>query len=383
MGLKTKRILALGAAAGAVGLVFSAPAQAQSDNANPRAGEKIADSYICVFNDSTVSRADTPGEARRLVNANGGQLKHVYSRSIRGFSTNMAAPALERMQRLSPNIAYCEQDQVVTIDQGRGRPGGGGGGSTPPPQETPWGITRVNGGGSGNFGTAWVIDSGIDLDHPDLDVDVGRSTYFTGKNPDDQNGHGTHVAGTIAALDNSIGVIGVAPGAKVVAVRVLDRRGSGSTSGVIAGVDYVAANGSPGDVANMSLGGGISTSLDNAVVAAASSGVRFVLAAGNESQNANNSSPARANGNNIYTISAFAEGDSFASFSNYGNPPVDYAEPGVAITSTWKDGGYNTISGTSMAAPHMAGILLHGNPSTYVTVSGDRDSNPDVIGVVN
>lgn len=383
MGLTSKRIWALGVAAGAVGLVMAAPAQAQSENANPRAGEKIADEYICVFNNTDVSRANTPGEARRLVNANGGQLKHVYTRSIRGFSTHMAAPALERMQRLSPNIAYCEQDQVVSIDQGRGRPGGGGGGDTSPAQETPWGITRVNGGGAGNFATAWVIDSGVDLDHPDLNVDTGRSTYFTGKSPDDENGHGTHVAGTIAAIDNSIGVIGVAPGAPVVAVRVLDRRGSGSTSGVIAGVDYVAANGSNGDVANMSLGGGISTALDNAVIAAASTGVRFSLAAGNESQNANNSSPARANGPNIYTISAFAQGDSFASFSNYGNPPVDYAEPGVAITSTWKGGGYNTISGTSMAAPHFAGILLQGSPRTDGTVSGDRDSTPDVIGVVN
>lgn len=386
MGLNTKTLLAIGVAACGMGAVLAAPANAQSENANPRAGEKIAGSYICVFNDSDIARANVPGEARRLANANGGTVKNVYTRALKGFATNMSAQAVDRMARMSPNIAYCEQDQVVSIDQGRGRPGGGGGddGGSQPAQSTPWGIARVNGGGSGTFKTAWVIDSGIDLDHPDLNVDTARSASFLRKGgPDDQNGHGTHVAGTIGARDNAIGVIGVAPGASVVAVRVLDRRGSGSTSGVIAGVDYVAANGSAGDVANMSLGGGTSSALDTAVLNASNTGVRFVLAAGNEAQNANNSSPARTNGPNVYTISAFADGDTFASFSNFGNPPVDYAEPGVAINSTWLEGGYRSISGTSMAAPHFAGILLHGNPGTDGVVSGDRDSNPDVIGVVN
>jgi len=164
----------------------------------------------------------------------------------------------------------------------------------------------------------------------------------------------------------------------VAAVRVLDRRGSGSNSGVIAGVDYVAANGSNGDVANMSLGGGISTALDNAVISAASTGVKFVLAAGNESQDANNSSPARANGNNVYTISAMDINDNFAYFSNYGSP-VDYCAPGVAVFSTWKGGGYNTINGTSMAAPHAAGVLLLGNASTSGFVNNDPDGSPDPI----
>ncbi len=382
MGLNTKKILAIGVAMGGLGMALSTPAAAQGQGA--KAGDKIPGSYICVFNKSDVTRGNARAEAARLTRANGGQLKNVYARSIRGFSTNMSATAVERMARLSPNIAFCEQDQVVTTQQ-RGKkpkPGDGDGGSGPA-QETPWGITRVNGGAAGSFATAWVIDSGIDLDHPDLNVDTSRSFYAVGRNADDQNGHGTHVAGTIAAIDNAIGVIGVAPGAPVVSVRVLDRRGSGSTSGVIAGVEYVAANGSAGDVANMSLGGGVSTALDQAVASAASSsGVKFVLAAGNESRDANLSSPARVNGNNIYTISAFSEGDRFASFSNFGNPPVDYASPGVAVKSTWKSGGYNTISGTSMAAPHFAGILLQGASTNDGTVSGDRDNNPDVIRVV-
>ena len=266
--------------------------------------------------------------------------------------------------------------------EGKGQDTGGGGTPTPVAQQTPWGITRVGGGIAGNYATAWVIDSGIDLTHPDLNVDSARSrSFIAGLTPQDQNGHGTHVAGTIAALNNAIGVVGVAPGARVVAVRVLNKKGSGSTSGVIAGVDYVAQTAAPGDGAKMSLGGGISTALDNAVAAAAAKGIRFALAAGNEAANATTSSPGRVNGPNIYTVSAFATGDVFASFSNFGNPPVDYAEPGVGVRSTWLAGGYNTISGTSMASPHMAGLLLLGAINSGGTVIGDSDGTPDVIGV--
>lgn len=309
-------------------------------------------------------------------------VKGVFGNSITGFVANISKEEADELLT-DPQIAFIEQDKIIALAPPPGKGPGSGGGDTPAPQTMPWGIARVNGGVTftGN-GIAWVIDSGIDLDHPDLNVDVSRSASFLGgkdaDNPDDQNGHGTHVAGTIAAIDNSEGVIGVAAGATVVSVRVLNRRGSGTLSGVIAGVDYVAANGTQGDVANMSLGGGVSTALDNAVVAA-SSQVKFVLAAGNESDDADNHSPARANGNNIYTISASDVNDEFAYFSNYGNPPVDYCAPGVSIKSTWKDGGYNTISGTSMAAPHAAGVLLLGNPSTGGAVQGDPDGNADQI----
>jgi subtilisin family serine protease len=266
------------------------------------------------------------------------------------------------------------------------KPGDGPKPPPPPPpsavQTTPWGITRVGGGINGTFATAWVIDSGIHLTHPDLNVDVARSrSFITGLTAADENGHGTHVAGTIAAINNSIGVVGVAPGARVVAVRVLNKRGSGAYSGIIAGVDYVSQNAAPGDVANMSLGGPVSQAVDDAVVAAAAKGIRFVLSAGNDAANANTKSPARVNGANIYTVSAFGQGDVFASFSNFGNPPVDFAEPGVGVLSTWLAGGYNTISGTSMASPHLAGLLLVGPVRTGGTVIGDKDGNPDVIGV--
>ena len=315
-----------------------------------------------------------------------------YNHALAGFVATLDPDELVQIQN-DPLVRHVEQDRIVRFAPPCGTPkggpcdgdGGGGGGGEDPTQETPYGITRVNGGVTyTGSNVAWVLDSGIDLDHPDLNVDASRGfNAFTsgkdGRSLDDGDGHGTHVAGTIAAVDNTQGVIGVAAGATVIPVKVLDSRGSGSYSGVIAGVDHVAANGSNGDVANMSLGGPPSPALDQAVVNAASGGIRFVLAAGNESQDANNSSPARANGNNVYTISAVNSSDVFASFSNFGNPPVDYAAPGVAIKSTWKNGGYNTISGTSMAAPHAAGVLLLGNASSNSNAIGDPDGNADPI----
>ena len=310
------------------------------------------------------------------------EIIHTYGHTLHGFAAKLNKQQLEVLKK-DKRVKRIEQDQLVTL----AKPSWAGGGGNDPvaEQATPWGITRVNGGADGTGKTAWVIDSGIDLDHPDLNVDEARSRSFLGgkdaNDPDDANGHGTHVAGTIAAIDNDEGVIGVAAGATVISVRVLNRRGSGSFSGVIAGVEYVGANGEAGDVANMSLGGGASQALDDAVVAA-SNPVIFCLAAGNESDDANNHSPARANGPNIVTVSASTSSDNFASYSNYGNPPIDWCAPGSGIESTWKNGGYNTISGTSMATPHVAGVLLlNPNVSTngLSTVNGDRDNSPDVI----
>jgi subtilisin family serine protease len=234
---------------------------------------------------------------------------------------------------------------------------------------------------------AFVIDTGIDLAHPDLNTGSNLHKNFVAResSPSDLHGHGTHVAGTIAARANTFGVVGVVPGAQVVAVRVLDRRGSGTNSGVIAGVEYVATVGKAGDVANMSLGGGVSQALDDAVRGAASV-VQFALAAGNEAESAMNHSPARAGGvsanDNVYTIGSFAEGasatdniDPWSSFSNYGKPPVSYAEPGSSILSTYKNGGYATMSGTSMATPHFAGILLAGSTQTDGTASDGRGNS--------
>jgi len=375
-------------------------AEAEIENVTFKNAVPIDGQFIVVFNDEfsgrmpalakVKSKAEYSAQMSTLksnvlndfksINLNEEAITSTYGHSLKGFTAKLSETQVQALKK-DPRVKSIEQDQTLSISPYKGKPGGGGGG-TPDPQVIPYGTTRVNGGSTSSSNTAWIIDTGIDLDHPDLNVDVARSVSYVRGDADDQNGHGTHVAGTIAAKNNTIGSVGVAPGSTVVAVRVLDRRGSGSNSGVIAGVDYVAANGSNGDVANMSLGGGVSTALDNAVIAAAATGVKFVLAAGNESDDANNHSPARANGNNIYTISAMDINDDFAYFSNYGNPPVDYCAPGVAVFSTWKSGGYNTISGTSMAAPHAAGVLLLGNAGTDGTVNNDPDGNADPI-IVN
>lgn len=311
-------------------------------------------------------------------------IEHVYGSTIEGFSVSMNEDQAALLSK-DPAVSRVEPDRIMALAPPPGKgPGGGGGGSTG--QTIPWGIARV--GGPVNYttgsGKAYIIDTGIDLDHPDLNVaGFGYNAFTSGKDAgslDDGNGHGTHVAGTVAAINNNIGVVGVAAGALVVPVKVLDSRGSGSYSGVIAGVDYVGKNGGAGDVANMSLGGPVSQALDDAVVKA-SLAVKFSIAAGNSAANAGNYSPARANGDNIFTVSSMANGDVWSSFSNFGNPPVDFCAPGSSINSTWKGGGYNTISGTSMAAPHVAGILLLGGIKSGGTVSGDPDGNSDPIAV--
>jgi subtilisin family serine protease len=310
-----------------------------------------------------------------------------YGTAIQGFSAKLTVDQVAALKK-DPRIAAVEPDRILSINYKQDKKF-----FQAFAQSTPWGINRV-GSASGAGKTAWVIDTGVDLDHPDLNVDVNRSVSFAGlyfwiwrigddTDPNDGNGHGTHVAGTIAAKNDGNGVVGVAYGATVVGVKVLGSGGSGSTSDIVDGVDYVAANASAGDVANLSLGGGASTALDNAVRNLGSTGVLVALAAGNESQDANNVSPARTNHQNVVTVSAMDSNDNFASFSNYGSP-VDYCAPGVSVNSTWIGGGYRSISGTSMASPHVAGLLLlrgSTNLNTDGTVNGDPDGNADPIAV--
>jgi len=239
-----------------------------------------------------------------------------------------------------------------------------------PPQDIPTGVDRIDAELNSNTVSGIkvaIIDTGIDLDHPDLNV-VGNVNFVNEKKSgDDDNGHGTHVAGIVAALDNSIGVVGVAPGAELYAVKVLDRRGSGWMSDVIAGIGWAADNGM--DVANMSLGAkGTSNALHDAVINATNKGVAIVVAAGNDNADANAYIPATYD--EVITVSAIADSDgkygglgdptkygaddTFASFSNWGED-VDLAAPGVDIYSTWKGADYKAESGTSMACPHVTG----------------------------
>lgn len=320
------------------------------------------------------------GEMKKILAASSISEKEplqVYVASTEGFAvrlTESEASALEK----NPGILGVWPDRVFVL----AKPG-----TSPAPlpgQVTPPGITIVGGSEkySGN-NKAYIIDTGIDIDHPDLNVDAGSGKTFVPRTstPDDDNGHGTHCAGIVAAIDNAVGVAGIAAGAKVVPVKVLDKRGSGYMSTIIAGVDFVTSNGAPGDAVNMSLGGGAYEPLDLKVKGMGAAGLLVALAAGNESDLAENHSPARANGINIYTVSACNKDRVWAYFSNYGNPPIDYCAPGVSVLSTYKGGTLATMSGTSMAAPHVCGVLLAtgGHPKSLEKVTGDPDGDPDPI----
>jgi subtilisin family serine protease len=379
----------------AVGVVVAAAlaapvAVAQQPGPTSRAPAELVDAagrqVICVF-DPSRAPADVAARANALAVRYGGALRSTYTTAIRGFVAELPAAAAARLAAQNRDVSYCEQDGVVTVvgrPVGAARPpwaGGGGGGSQG--QTTPWGIARVGGPVGGATGFAWVIDTGIDLDHADLNVNRACSANFVtrGRNsPHDGHGHGTHVAGTIAAIDNDIDVVGVAAGATLCAVRVLDNGGSGMISWVIAGVDHVARNGKRGDVANMSLGArGHWQSLHDAVVGAADREIRFAIAAGNDGAFAGDYEPARVEHPNVYTVSAIDSQNVFASWSNWGNGPVDFAAPGVSVVSTKKDGGTTTYSGTSMAAPHVAGLLLLGTPGCDGNAVNDPDGTADSI----
>ena len=354
-----------------------------------RAAPVVPGRYIVVLEDGTLA-ADVPGRARGLARKHGGQEEQIYRHALKGFAARGLSQAAVARLRNEPGVKLVEQDRVWTLNKpGKGRGpggGGGGGGGGCQTQTVPWGIDRVGGArdGSSIGKTAWIIDTGISAVN-DLNLNTAKSANFVtkGKNSfDDKNGHGTHVAGTVAAKDNACDVVGVAAGAEVAAVRVLGRDGSGYTSWIVAGIDHVAENGVAGDVANMSLGGytGSSayTAMDYAVINAANQGILFAVAAGNSADDASYYTPAHTNYSGVYTVSAIGTNDCLASFSNYGSP-VDVAAPGVGVESLSKDGGTVTYSGTSMAAPHVAGLLLLGPLGSDGTACGDPDGNPDPI----
>lgn len=246
-----------------------------------------------------------------------------------------------------------------------------------------WNVNKV-GYGDGSGKTAWILDTGIDFDHPDLNVDATRSKSFIPDvtSADDENGHGTHVGGIIGAKNNTYGVLGVASGANLVSLRVLDKDGVGKLSYILQALSYVNSNAKAGDVVNMSLGEDVvSDILDQTVQNIAGRGIYFSIAAGNDSKPAIQFSPGRANGTNIFTVSAVDSLNNFASFSNYGNESVDFAAPGVRILSTYMGGKYAKMSGTSMAAPHVAGLLLlnGNNLHSSGTALNDPDGTPDKI----
>lgn len=232
----------------------------------------------------------------------------------------------------------------------------------------------------------YIVDCGIDLGNKELNVNVSRG--FNGiydgddsKSLQDLLGHGTHVAGIIGAKMDGEGIAGVAAGATVVPIKILDKNGNGTYSGVLAALDHILKDGCKGDVVNMSVTGPPTPTLEALIIKAAEKGIHFVFAAGNNSDHANNYSPGRLNGKYFTTVSAMDENDVFATFSNYGNPPIDWCAPGVGILSTWIKGQYNFRNGTSYAAPHVAGLILLGGPVKDGLVKDDPDGECDPIAV--
>jgi subtilisin family serine protease len=307
-----------------------------------------------------------------------------YTAATTGFAIKLSDEEMEKLSK-SDKIELIEHDRreqlpeftVDNVDRGVARA-----------QTTPCGISRAGGAGNGASKNtwAWIIDTGIDLDHPDLNVQTNTSyaRSFAGGNANDCNGHGTHVAGTVAAINNSTGVIGMSAGAVVVPVKVFGCSGGSASSTILSGINHVAANDIAGDAVNLSLGGYYGSNCANgspyrnSLVNMGNAGTLIAIAAGNSSGNTALYSPGCVNGTNIRTVASMTCNRSFSSFSNYNMNPCDYIATGSSVYSTYLNGGYATLSGTSMATPHVAGIMhvRGGMPRTSGSVSNRGESYP-------
>ncbi|MER5710323.1 S8 family serine peptidase [Streptomyces sp. NPDC042898] len=356
-GLRNAAI-ATGTVAAAVAALFAgnlagAAAPAEGTVHGLGAPGAVSGSFVVIL-DASANKAD-------LAKKYGGTLERSYGSEVNGFSAS--GLSVEEAKRLAadPAVGTVVQNKRFSINETQDKP-------------PSWGLDRIDqaetagdekytypdNGGEGV--TAYVIDTGVRISHQDFGGRAahGFDAVDNDDTADDGNGHGTHVAGTIAGTAH-----GVAKKAKVVAVRVLDDNGSGTTEQVVAGIDWVTQNHSGPSVANMSLGGGADEALDAAVKRAIASGVTFAVAAGNESSDAGQGSPSRVP--EALTVASSTKDDEQSSFSNFG-AVVDLYAPGSDITSAWNDSdtGVKTISGTSMASPHVAGaavLYLAANPT--------------------
>ncbi len=355
-------------------LVLAQDYQAQLHAVNP--AKAIKDQYIVVFNTPAVLNLNDPNGVSayassmgaRLANEHGIEVRQNFGNSLNGVLVKANAAQIQSLLK-DPNIKYVEQDQRVSIEP-MVEAAGDQGGAT-------WGLDRIDQRDlplnsnyhydyDGSGVTAFVIDTGVRNTHNEFGGRASSGYDFIDNDNDssDCNGHGTHVAGTIGGS-----TYGVAKNVNIVGVRVLNCSGSGTNSGVISGINWVKNNAQGPSVANMSLGGGASQALDDAVNAAVAAGISFVVAAGNDNSNACNYSPARAA--NAVTVGSTTSTDSRSSFSNYGTC-LDIYAPGSSITSAWynSNSATNTISGTSMASPHVAGVAalyLAENPALSPT----------------
>lgn len=346
--------MALGiAAAGALSLplALSGAVSAGADELAPLHTSDTAagDSWFIVLEDTVSTASVTPTS----LGISSDQVNHTYDEVVNGYSADLDEAEVQEL-RAQDGIAYVEQVGVAHTS-------------------VTWGMDRIDqedlplddsysttADGSGT--SAYIIDTGIDAEHSDFGGRASVGFDATGGDGGDGQGHGTHVAGTIGSDS-----YGVAPGADLIGVKVLGDDGSGSYDDVIAGVEWVAQNAGENAVANMSLGGPVSATLDDAVNSLADSGVFVAVAAGNEGQDTANTSPGGADG--VATVGASDSSDAAAAFSNYG-PDVDLYAPGVDVESTIPGGGTDSYDGTSMASPHVAGAA-----ALYKSANGDADQD--------
>ncbi|GKT64971.1 serine protease precursor [Colletotrichum tofieldiae] len=327
----------------------------------PRGATLVADKYIVRLKNEAKT-----GALQSVMSAFSADADHVYNfgNALRGFSSTLNATEIEKLQN-DPDVDFIEQDAIVTIKATQ--------------RNAPWGLARLSSAQPGSTtysydesageGTcAYIVDTGIDVEHPDFE---GRATFlanYADNSDTDGQGHGTHVAGTVGSA-----TYGVAKKTKLFAVKVLDSNGEGTNSAVIAGMDFVASDAAgqegcaKGVVVNMSLGGQSSTAVNQAAAAIVKAGHFLAVAAGNEAADASTSSPASEQ--SVCTVGATASDDSLAEYSNFG-AVVDILAPGSEIKSTWPGGSTNTISGTSMASPHIAGL------AAYLLGLGSAPSDP-------
>jgi subtilisin family serine protease len=358
-----RRLLSAGfATAAAVGLsvVATAPAAAaEGQILGTDSATAIDGSYVVVYKDGAAQAANTTADAL------GSKVTNRYSHVFNGFAASMSEQQAKRLAA-DPNVAMVQQNQVLSV-------------TTDQPNPPSWGLDRVDQrdlplNNNYSYATtasnvhAYIIDTGADLDHPDFGgrMSSGFDAIDGGPAEDTRQGHGTHVAGTVGGT-----TYGLAKGVNLVAVRVLNDAGSGTTAQVVAGIDWVTANAIKPAVANMSLGGGADAVLDAAVAKSISDGgVTYAIASGNSNANACGFSPARVP--TAITVNASTRTDARASFSNFGNC-TDIFAPGEGITSDWLNGGTNTISGTSMATPHVAGAAA-------LYLADHPDATPEQVG---
>ncbi|RZQ59705.1 S8 family peptidase [Amycolatopsis suaedae] len=328
-----------------VAALTAMPAQAEGEIRAADSATAVAGSYIVVLKDGPAA-ASVQAQADGLAARYGTQVTSTYGTALRGFATHATEEQAKRLAA-DGSVAFVTQNQRLHVTDTQ-------------PDPPSWGLDRVdqkdlpldkkyNYATKADNVTAYIIDTGVQADHPTFGGRVGPGKDFidNDEDPADGHGHGTHVAGTVGGNE-----FGLAKGVKLVGVRVLDDNGSGTTEQVVGGIDWVAQNAKGPSVANMSLGGGADDALDQAVKGAVGKGITFAVAAGNDSRDAKDFSPARVA--EALTVASSDDQDAQSTFSNFGEI-VDIYAPGTDITSSWNDGKSKTISGTSMATPHVAG----------------------------